>query len=573
VVTRFPPEASGYLHIGHAKAALMNQYYKDFYGGKLVFRFDDTNPAKENAHYEKIIEDDIKLLQLTPDMCTRTSDYFDQMFEYAVQMIRQGDAYCDNSTAEEMKKQREERVPSPMRDTSVDTNLGLFNEMKKGSTVGFQYALRAKIDYKNDNGCLRDPVLYRCRDEEHIIHGNKYKAYPTYDFACPIVDSLEGVTHALRTSEYLDRDAQFYWIIDKLGIRKPSIYSYSRLNLVNTVLSKRKLTYLVDEGYVDGWDDPRFPTVRGVLRRGMTLEGLKEFITAQGSSKANVHMEWDKIWAFNKKVIDPITPRYNALLKEKVVPVTVKGVQESSAQYPKHPKNSEMGEKEVYYSSEAFMEGEDANTLKEGDLVTFINWGNLRVSKITRNGDDVTNVEVVPELENKDFKGTTKVTWLAQHSSAPFTPTKCYFFDNIISKGDMSSEDDFKDYISKDTKHESVMMGDPGLASLKKGDLIQLQRRGYFICDEPYIPTSRHSGRESPCILFHIPDGTTHGMMNQGKVKSKEAEAAKKSLGCLRNNKRSNSNNNNNHNNNNNNNKLLLLLQFEVLLTKHCITP
>jgi len=528
VVVRFPPEASGYLHIGHAKAALLNQYYRDHYDGKLVFRFDDTNPAKENAHYEQIILDDIKYLKLTPDMYTRTSDYFDEMAVYAQQLIKQGDAYCDNSTADEMKAQRENRVPSPLRDTSVQTNLHIFEEMKKGTAIGFQHALRAKIDYKSDNGCLRDPVLYRCRDEEHIIHGNKYLAYPTYDFACPIVDSIEGVTHALRTTEYLDRDNQYAWIIEKLGLRRPMVYSYSRLNLVNTVLSKRKLTYLVDEGFVEGWDDPRFPTVRGVLRRGMTLAGLKEFIIAQGSSKSNVHMEWDKIWAFNKKVIDPITPRYNALLKSKVVPVHVQGVQESSAMYPKHPKNPDVGEKEVFYSSQAFIEGEDANTLKEGDLVTFINWGNLRVSSITRNGEDVSSVEVIPELENKDYKGTTKITWLTTHHKGPFTPAKCVFFDNIISKGDMSSEDDFKDYISKDTKHESEMMGDPGLASLKKGDIIQLQRRGYFICDEPYVPPSRHSGRESPCVLFHIPDGSSAGMMNQGKDKSKSGGSSSK---------------------------------------------
>jgi len=532
VCVRFPPEASGYLHIGHAKAALLNQYYKDHYEGKLVFRFDDTNPSKENAHFEEIILEDIKLLQLTPDRHTRTSDYFEQMFEYAEQLIKQGDAYCDNSSAEEMKKQREERAPSPYRDTAVEKNLETFNEMKKGTSTGFTFALRAKMDYKSDNGCLRDPVLYRCRDEEHLIHGNKYKAYPTYDFACPIVDSIEGVTHALRTTEYLDRDDQFYWIIEKLGIRKPHIYSYSRLNLINTVLSKRKLTYLVDEGYVEGWNDPRFPTVRGVLRRGMTLDGLKEFIIAQGSSKSNVHMEWDKIWAFNKKVIDPIAPRYNALSKKDVVPVHVVDAKPSSAIYPKHPKNAEVGQKEVYYSSRAFVEGEDAQTMKEGDLVTFINWGNIRISKVNRTGDKVSSLVAVPELDNKDFKNTLKITWLAQHNNAPFIPTVCSFFDNIIDKADLSSEDDFKDHICKNTKHDSEMMGDPGLASLKKGDIIQLQRRGYFICDEPYVPASRHSGRESSCILFHIPDGSSAGMMNQGKDKTKKSGSSKDPTGA-----------------------------------------
>ncbi|XP_057305081.1 bifunctional glutamate/proline--tRNA ligase-like [Hydractinia symbiolongicarpus] len=526
VVVRFPPEASGYLHIGHAKAALMNQYYKELYEGKLIMRFDDTNPAKENAHYEDIILEDIKLLHLTPDQYTRTSDYFDCMYDYAEQLIKQGDAFCDNTPLEEMRKMREERQPSPNRDLSVDENMRLFQEMRKGTANGLEYCLRAKLDYKSDNGCLRDPVLYRCRDEAHLIHGQKYIAYPTYDFACPIVDSIEGVTHALRTSEYLDRDAQFYWILEKLGLRKPYIYSYSRLALINTVLSKRKLTYLVNEGYVDGWNDPRFPTVRGILRRGMTIEGLKEFIVAQGSSKSNVHMEWDKIWSFNKKVIDPIAPRYNALLKNQVIPVTVNGVVDSSEEYPKHPKDATIGQKPVYYSSKILIEGEDAKLMKEGELVTFINWGNLRITKVNKAGDNVTSLEATPELDNKDFKKTVKVTWLAEHGAAPFVPTKCVFFENIIDKPDLTRDDDFKQYINKNTRSEQDMLGDPCLTTLKKGDIIQLQRRGYFICDEPYQEPSRHSGKESPCILFHIPDGTSAGMMNQGKDKTKSSSSS-----------------------------------------------
>ncbi|XP_047138951.1 bifunctional glutamate/proline--tRNA ligase isoform X1 [Hydra vulgaris] len=525
VVVRFPPEASGYLHIGHAKAALMNQYYKELYDGKLIMRFDDTNPAKENAHFEEIILEDIKLLQLTPDHYSRTSDHFDVMLKYADQMIKQGDAYCDNTVAEEVKRLREERLPSPNRNLSIDENLELFKEMIAGSEKGLTYCLRAKIDYKSDNGCLRDPVMYRCRTEEHLVHGNKYVVYPTYDFACPIVDSLEGVTHALRTSEYLDRDSQYYWFIDKLGLRKPYIYSYSRLALVNTVLSKRKLTYLVDEGFVDGWDDPRFPTVRGILRRGMSVQGLKEFIVAQGSSKSNVHMEWDKIWAFNKKVIDPIAPRFNALLKSDVVPVIVNGATESSAEYPKHPKNDEVGKKQVYYSSKVYIEGEDANLMKENELVTFINWGNLRITKVNKEGEKVKSIEANLELENKDFKKTAKITWLAEHSKAPFIPTQCLFFDNIIDK-DLTRDDDFKEHISKNTKHVYEMMGDPCLSTIKKGDIIQLQRRGFFICDEPYQSASCHSGLETPCKLFHIPDGSSSGMMNQGKDKANASSSS-----------------------------------------------
>uniref|UniRef100_A0A7M5TTE7 Glutamyl-tRNA synthetase n=2 Tax=Clytia hemisphaerica TaxID=252671 RepID=A0A7M5TTE7_9CNID len=515
VVTRFPPEASGYLHIGHAKAALLNQAYKEIYDGKLIMRFDDTNPAKENAHFEQIILEDIKLLKLTPDMYSRTSDHFDKIEVFAEQLIRQGDAYCDCTPSEEMRKCREERQASIYRDQTPEEAMRIFQEMKKGSPEGLANCLRGKVDYASDNGCMRDPVLYRCRNEEHISTGDKYKAYPTYDFACPIVDSVEGVTHTMRTSEYDDRDVQYFWMLEKLGLRKPMIYSYSRLNLINTVLSKRKLTYLVDEGLVDGWDDPRFPTVRGVLRRGLTIPGLIEFIKAQGASKANVVMGWDKIWAFNKKMIDPVAPRYNALLKNDVVPVNVNNANESSTKYPRHPKNEEVGEKNVYYSSKVFMEGEDAAAIKEGDLVTFINWGNLRIKGINKEGDKVVSVDAVTELDNKDFKKTLKVTWLAEHSSAPFVPTKCFFFDNIITKDVLGKDDNFKDFIGKDTKRENEMLGDPELKNLKKGDIIQIQRRGYFICDQPYEPPSRHSGRESPCMLFHIPDGSTAGMMNQ----------------------------------------------------------
>jgi bifunctional glutamyl/prolyl-tRNA synthetase len=197
--------------------------------------------------------------------------------------------------------------------------------------------------------------------------------YPTYDFACPIVDSIEGVTHALRTTEYHDRDEQYFWMCDALNLRKPYIYEYSRLNLTNTVLSKRRLTWFVDTKRVSGWDDPRFPTVRGILRRGMTVEALKSFIIAQGSSRSVVVMEWDKIWAINKKVIDEIAPRHTALLKANRVVVNVKGqVTDESKDMPRHPKNEKLGTKKVWYSSQIMIDEADALTVIENDTVTFM---------------------------------------------------------------------------------------------------------------------------------------------------------------------------------------------------------
>ncbi|PFX18452.1 Bifunctional glutamate/proline--tRNA ligase [Stylophora pistillata] len=529
VVTRFPPEASGYLHIGHAKAALLNQYYKNMYDGKMIMRFDDTNPAKENADFEKVILEDLKMLKVKPDMFTHTSDHFDTIMAFAEKMIKEGKAYADDTPADRMKEEREQRIKSANRDNSVEKNLEVWEEMKKGTQYGQRFALRAKLDYQSENGCMRDPTMYRCKPEEHVRTGTKYKVYPTYDFACPIVDSIEGVTHALRTTEYHDRDPQYYWFIEQLGIRKPYIYEFSRLTLQNTVMSKRKLTYLVDQGYVEGWEDPRFPTVRGVLRRGMTVEGLREFIVLQGSSKANVHMEWDKIWALNKKVIDPIAPRYTALSKSGVVPVFIPEAKEEMKECPLHPKNPSVGSKEVWYGPKVFIDGEDAVTLSEGEMVTLINWGNVKITKINKNpSGGVKSIEAELHLDNKDFKKTTKLTWIAESAKAPLLPTIAVQFDDVISKPILTKNDDFKNYINKDSKHDTEMLGDPAMASLKKGDIIQLQRRGYFICDQPYEPPSRYTGRESPCILFSVPDGHTKPSPTGGS-KVKEAGGHKKS--------------------------------------------
>jgi len=231
----------------------------------------------------------------------------------------------DDTPGDVMKQEREQRIESKNRNNSIEKNIEMWNEMLKGTEFGQKCCVRAKIDMNSNNGALRDPAIFRCKNTPHPRMKDKYKVYPTYDFTSPIVDSIEGITHALRTSEYNDRDAQYYWFCEQLDLRKPLIWDYSRLNMMNTVLSKRKLTWFVEQGIVDGWDDPRMPTFRGIMRRGLTVEGLKKFILAQGSSKSVVFMEWDKIWAFNKKVIDPIGPRYSAVEKEDAVQVNVSG--------------------------------------------------------------------------------------------------------------------------------------------------------------------------------------------------------------------------------------------------------
>uniref|UniRef100_A0A8D3AHF7 Bifunctional glutamate/proline--tRNA ligase n=1 Tax=Scophthalmus maximus TaxID=52904 RepID=A0A8D3AHF7_SCOMX len=527
VVVRFPPEASGYLHIGHAKAALLNQHYQITFKGKLIMRFDDTNPEKEKEDFEKVILEDVSMLQIHPDQFTYTSDHFPTIMKFADQLLSEGKAYIDNTPPEQMKQEREQRTESKCRNNTVEQNMKMWSEMKAGTESGQTCCMRAKIDMKSNNGCLRDPTLYRCKNASHPRTGTSYNVYPTYDFACPIVDSLEGVTHALRTTEYHDRDEQFYWIIDALRLRKPYIWEYARLNLNNTVLSKRKLTWFVDQGYVDGWDDPRFPTVRGVLRRGMTVEGLKQFIAAQGGSRSVVNMEWDKIWAFNKKVIDPVAPRYTALSTSYVVPVSVPEATEEMKEVAKHPKNTEVGMKDVWYGPRVLIEGADAETFSEGEVVTFINWGNLIITKINKEADGkVVSMEARLNLDNKDYKKTTKITWLAETNSAPLLQTICINYQPLISKAVLTKDDDFKEYINKNSKLEEKMLGDPCLKNLKKGDIIQLQRRGFYICDQPYEPVSPNSCKESPCVLLYIPDGHTKEMPTAGSKDKGKSQAS-----------------------------------------------
>nr|XP_049704787.1 bifunctional glutamate/proline--tRNA ligase isoform X7 [Helicoverpa armigera] len=517
VVVRFPPEASGYLHIGHAKAALLNQYYQLAFQGKLIMRFDDTNPAKENAEFEKVILEDVEMLEIKPDLFTHTSQYFDLMLDYCVKLIKEGKAFVDDTPAEQMKNEREQKIESKNRNNSVEKNLQLWEEMKKASDIGVQCCVRAKIDMQSPNGCLRDPTIYRCKPETHPRTGTQYKVYPTYDFACPIVDSIEGVTHVLRTMEYHDRDPQFYWFIDALGIRKPYIWEYSRLSMTNTVLSKRKLTWFVEQGLVDGWDDPRMPTVRGVLRRGMSVEGLRQFIAAQGSSRSVVFMEWDKIWAINKKVIDPIAPRYTAL-ESNPVPVSLKGVSESTLTVALHPKNPDVGTKSVWVSNRLLIDQVDAKTLKEGENATFINYGNIMIDKIHKAADGtVTSIDATPNLENKDYKKTLKLTWLADTPKSPTVEVYCVYFDHIISKPLLGKDEDFKQYIGHQTRWEIPMLGEPELLKLKVGDVIQLQRRGFFRVDVAPAPPSAHTSKATPLILFHVPDGHTKEMPGQPK--------------------------------------------------------
>lgn len=503
VVTRFPPEPSGYLHIGHVKAAILNEYFAHAYKGKLIIRFDDTNPSKEKTEFQDAIIEDLALLGIKGDQVTYSSNYFDQMYDLALQLIKAGKAYCDDTPLEQMREQRMVGDPSGRRDRPIEENLKIFTEdMKNGTEEGVKTCLRAKIDYTNPNKALRDPVIYRCNATPHHRTGTQWKMYPTYDFCVPIVDSIEGVTHSLRTNEYRDRNPQYEWFQTTLNLRHVDIWDFGRVNFMRTLLSKRKLQWFVDKGYVANWDDPRFPTVRGVRRRGMTVEGLRNFILSQGPSKNIINMEWSAIWAMNKKIIDPVAPRHTAIDITNVVPVTIAKAPESvvTEERPKHKKNPDVGLKKILLSKKVLVEQADAASFAEGEEVTFMDWGNVIIKKITKEGDIVKSIDAELHLEGDFRKTDKKVTWLADTDDK--TPVELFDFDHLITKDKLEESDNFEDFITPVTEFKGEAFADVNVKSLKKGDIIQFERKGFYKVESDLSEGDK-------MVLYTIPDGKT----------------------------------------------------------------
>lgn len=486
VVTRFPPEASGFLHIGHAKAALINRMLANKYEGKMLFRFDDTNPSKEKEHFEAAIEEDLKTLGVTYDVGpTFSSDYFPLMHEKAEDLITRGLAYCDKTPREEMQKCRFDGVPTKFRDNSVEENKRLWKEMQAASEEGQETCVRAKVSIDNPNKAMRDPVMYRVNLVPHARHGTKQNVYPTYDFCCPIVDSVEGVTHALRTNEYHDRNDQYYWFCDAMDLRKPLVEDFSRLNMEYTVMSKRKLTTLVDTAVVDGWDDPRFPTVRALVRRGLNIDALKQFVSDQGMSKAVNFMEWTKLWFYNTQILDPTAPRYTAVSDTLKTRCTVDGQAHMEAGTKLlHKKAPEMGEKVFYKSDLIFLDAEDVALLKEGDEVTLMDWCNAYVRNIVRSADGglPTDATIVLHPEGDVKKTKYKLTWLPENPKSVKLTLREY--GHILTKKKPEPEDKLEEVIAPVSIYTQEAIGEEALAGAKKGDFVQLERRGYYIVDK-----------------------------------------------------------------------------------------
>lgn len=511
VVTRFPPEPSGFLHIGHIKAAMLNYHYSQIYAGKMILRFDDTNPTKEKIEFVQNIIKDLKTCEITPVKTTYTSDYFDQTQEKMREFIKMGMAYADNTPADQMKLERDEGIASANKTLPPKESLEIFEKMLEGNAPG--WCIRANLDMTNKVKCLRDPVMYRCNDTPHHRTGSKYKAYPTYDFACPIVDALEGVTNCLRTIEYRDRDPLYHMIQSKLGFKPTEIFSYSKLQLKSTLMSKRKLQWFVDEGFVDGWNDPRFPTVQGLMRRGLTIQTLKEFMLEQGPSINTILMEWDKLWSTNKAIIDPISKRYYAIVKESAAEVII----ENGPQTPEgitidyHPKDPSLGSKVRILSSHLFIEREDVQDLNVGDKFTLSKWKNV-VIKSKEEVDGRIRVVVELKPEDKDFKDTTKATFVSADDQF-YVPVTIYEFGHLITKDSLKENDDVANFVNPNSRVKSEGYAEKDIIQAKVGDFIQIERRGYFYVDKDY----RNHGE---IVLHFIPDGKTK---NMSKIASKIA--------------------------------------------------
>ena len=318
--------------------------------------------------------------------------------------------------------------------------------------------------------CLRDPVFYRIKNEVHHRQGSKYKAFPTYDFACPIVDAIEGVTHAMRTIEYHDRNAGYHWVQKVLGLREVELYDYSRLNLVSTILSKRSLKWFVEEGIADGWEDPRFPTVQGIMRRGMVPAALKRFMLEQGPSKNTNLMEWDKLWAYNKEAIDNEAPRYTAIVKETSARLIVDNGPETirAETHPLHQKNADLGNKAVLYGKNLLLEAGDATDIEVGEKITLMKWGNCTISKKEVDADGFITLHGDVDPEDKDYKKTKKVTWITEDPASTFEITLVEL-DHLITKKKVEDGDVVKDIVNHNSRIAYTAIAEGNMRSLQHG--------------------------------------------------------------------------------------------------------
>jgi glutamyl-tRNA synthetase len=404
VVTRFPPEPNGYPHIGHAKAAIIDEEYAKMYNGKLILRFDDTNPLKEKIEYYDAIKQGIEWLGVKPHRVKNTSDDMELMYNYAKNMIELQGAYVCTCTLESIKENRKNGIACGCRSNDLAHNLErwekMFNEYKPNQAV-----VRYRGDMQSENTVMRDPTLFRIIEGEHSLKGSKYRVWPTYDFAASIEDSVDGVTHAMRTKEYELRNELYYAIIDRLQIRKPLMLEFSRLEFDGMPVSKRKIKPLIEQGLVKSWDDPRMPTLAALRRRGILPEAIREFVLTLGFTKADTKPSFDVLESINRKMIDPLSPRL-FFVSDPVI-LQVSNAPKTIVKIKNHP-DKDMGIREVNVNDTFYISGNDASKLKQGSEVRLIDLYNIKIDRVE--GNKISGAFSGEELK----ENVPKIQWVSK---------------------------------------------------------------------------------------------------------------------------------------------------------------
>ncbi|EOX3436429.1 glutamine--tRNA ligase [Vibrio cholerae] len=502
VHTRFPPEPNGYLHIGHAKSICLNFGIAQDYQGQCNLRFDDTNPEKENLEYVESIKKDVTWLgfEWSGEVCY-SSDYFDKLYEYAIELIQKGLAYVDELTPEQIREYRgtltEPGKHSPYRDRSVEENLALFEKMRAGEFAEGQACLRAKIDMASSFIVMRDPVLYRVRFAEHHQTGDKWCIYPMYDFTHCISDALEGITHSICTLEFQDNRRLYDWVLDNITIPcHPRQYEFSRLNLEYTVMSKRKLNQLVTEKLVKGWDDPRMPTISGLRRRGFTPSAIREFCKRIGVTKQENMIEYSALESCIRDDLNENAPRAMAVLDpvKLVIENFAAGTVETLT-LANHPNKPEMGDREVPFTRELWIEREDfreeANKkykrLVLGKEVRLRGAYVIKAERIEK--DEQGNITTIfcsydPETLGKNPADGRKVKGVIHWVSAEKgVPAEFRLYERLFTVPNPGAADNFAETINPESLVKVQGYVEPSLVEAKPEFGYQFERMGYFCAD------------------------------------------------------------------------------------------
>ena len=499
VCTRFPPEPNGYLHIGHALSICLNFGVAEDFNGNCFLRFDDTNPAKETEDFAAAIAKDVSWLGFDWDnRLTHASDYFEEIYNCAIELIEDGNAYVDSQTAEEIKNTRgtlnEPGTNSPYRSRSVAENIGLFERMRAGEFENGENVLRAKIDMSSPNINLRDPILYRILHLEHQRTGNQWCIYPMYDFAHTLSDAIEGTTHSLCTLEFEDHRPLYEWFLEHLDLpNQPRQIEFSRLNLEHTITSKRKLGELVDKNIVNGWNDPRMPTLSGMKKRGYPASAIRDFCHRVGITKKDKSIEMALLENSVREELDSSAPRAMAILNP--LKITLENYPEGSSeqiQAKNHPKDSEMGHRTMHFGREIFIERDDFMEepsekfyrLKPGGEVRLRFAYIIQCKEVIKDKDgNITELICNYDPDTKSGSGSsTKKVKSAIHwvSASDHIKAHVNLYETLFSKAQPTSEADIN---TNSLKILEDVVIESSLAKAKARERFQFERNGYFILD------------------------------------------------------------------------------------------